>query len=117
MIDWQRVRADFPALEKHIYLNTAGIGLPPRPVTAEIQRLFGAWGAQGATTPTFRQEVSHLEANARELAARLFGAAQDELAFTGRVAESLHIVLDGLSWRAGDEIITSDSTRLRRGAR
>ncbi len=108
MVDWQQVRQDFPALANHVYLNTAGIGLTPQPVTAEIQRLFAAWGAQGATTPTFRQEVSRLEADTRERAAHLFGATLDELAFTGRVAESLHIVLDGLPWRAGDEIITSD---------
>jgi selenocysteine lyase/cysteine desulfurase len=108
VIDWHHVRADFPALENHTYLNTAGIGLTPQPVTAEIQHLFGAWCAHGATTPTFRQEVSLLEATARDRAGRLFGASHDELAFTGRVAESLHIVLDGLAWRPGDRIITSD---------
>ncbi len=107
-MDITNTRADFPALENHTYLNTAGIGLTPQPVTAEIQRLFGAWGAQGATTPTFRQELQPLAATARERAAKLFGADADELAFTGRVAESLHIVVDGLPWQPGDEVIVSD---------
>jgi len=107
-MDWQALRADFPALGNHTYLNTAGIGLTPQPVTAEIQRFFGAWSAQGATTPTFREEVGRLEGEARQRAARLFRALPEELAFTGRVAESLHIVVDGLRWRPGDEIITGD---------
>ena len=107
-MDRQRVRADFPALKNHTYLNTAGIGVTPWPVTAEIQRLFGEWSAHGATTPIFREEVLALEAAARERAAGLFGAAPEEIAFTGRVAESLHIITDGLAWEAGDEIITSD---------
>lgn len=105
---WQSVRADFPALQNHTYLNTAGIGLTPQPVTEEIQRLFGEWGAHGATTPSFRRATQPLAAEARERAAQLFGATPEELAFTGRVAESLHIVTDGLEWHAGDEIITSD---------
>lgn len=107
-MDWAGIRQDFSALRNHIYLNTAGIGITPRPVTAEMQRLFGEWSAQGATTPTFREEVARLQTAARQRAARLFGASPEELAFTGRVAESLHIVVDGLRWRPGDEIIASD---------
>lgn len=107
-MDSQAVRQDFPALNKYAYLNNAGIGLTPQPVTAEMQRLLGEWSAQGATTPTFREEVHRLGTAARERAARLFGAAPEELAFTGRVSESLHIVVDGLTWRPGDEILTSD---------
>ena len=107
-MDWQRIRADFPALQNHVYLNTAGIGITPQPVTAEMQRLLGAWSAHGATTPTFREDVAPLESATRARAARLFGAKVEELAFTGRVAESLHIVTDGLAWKAGDEVITSD---------
>ncbi len=104
----QSIRQDFPALSHYAYLNTAGIGLTPQPVTAEIQRLFGEWSARGATTPTFRDELRQLAAAARERAADVFAADPDELAFTGRVAESLHIVVDGLTWRRGDEIIISD---------
>ncbi|MBN1399998.1 MAG: aminotransferase class V-fold PLP-dependent enzyme [Anaerolineae bacterium] len=107
-MDWEKLRADFPAANRHVYLNTAGIGITPAPVTAEIQRLFGEWSAQGATTPSFRQEAGALAAAARERAARLFHASPRELAFTGRVAESLHIVIDGLRWCEGDEIVTSD---------
>jgi selenocysteine lyase/cysteine desulfurase len=107
-MDIANKRADFPALGNHIYLNTAGIGLTPQPVTEEVQRLFGEWSAQGATTPTFREEIQRLVGAAHSRAARLFAADVDELAFTGRVAESLHIVVDGLPWRAGDEIIVSD---------
>ncbi len=107
-MDWQRIREDFPALQNHIYLNTAGIGITPRPVTAEMQRLLGAWSAHGATTPTFREDVAPLESATRARAAQLFGAQVEEFAFTGRVAESLHIVTDGLAWKVEDEIITSD---------
>ena len=107
-MDWQRVREDFGALQNHTYLNSAGIGITPRPVTAEIQRLFGEWGEHGATTPTFRDQVRAVSDATVEHAARLFNAKPEELAFTGRVAESLHIVTDGLDWRPGDEILTSD---------
>ncbi|MBC7235594.1 MAG: aminotransferase class V-fold PLP-dependent enzyme [Chloroflexi bacterium] len=107
-MDWQVIRDDFPASTHHVYLNTAGIGITPLPVTVEMQRLLGAWSAHGATTPVFRDELGELERRARERAAELFRASPHELAFTGRVAESLHIVVDGLSWHSGDEVITSD---------
>lgn len=107
-MDFGRVRQHFPALRNHTYLNTAGIGVTPQPVTEEIQRLFGQWSTHGATTPVFRKETEALVVATRERAARLFGAKVEELAFTGRVAESLHIVTDGLEWRPGDEVITSD---------
>ena len=84
--DTAALRADFPALQNHTYLNTAGLGLTPQPVTEEIQRVFGEWGAHGATTPSFRQETAPLVAAARERAARLFCADPEERAFTGRVA-------------------------------
>ena len=107
-MDWERVRSDFLVTQNHIYLNTAGIGVTPQPVTAEMQRMLGLWSSLGPTSPPFREQAYPLAEAARAAAARLLGVSTTELAFTGRVAESLHLVVDGLRWHAGDEIVTSD---------
>ena len=38
MFDVNAIRADFPGTTQQVYLNAAGIGLPPRSATQAVQR-------------------------------------------------------------------------------
>ncbi len=107
-INVEDVRQHFPALEEMLFFNTAGVGITPQPVTDELVQVLSQWTTRGAVNPEFSQEMAERAEGTRQRAARFFGVDADELVFTDRVGESLHIVTDGLAWRPGDEILTSD---------
>jgi cysteine desulfurase/selenocysteine lyase len=87
------------------YLDYAGIGpVRPRAIAAmravldevlphgaaEIHRMFDSWTA------------------ARETAARLLECAPEEIAMVPNTSSGLHLVADGMEWRAGDEVVVFD---------
>src|SRR5213080_874046 len=99
-IDW--LRRQFPQTASMIYLNTGTVGLCPLPVVealleqtraAEISGQHG-WG---------QAEVRMNEARVR-LAAWL-GAQPDDLVFTRNATDGTNLVVNGIDWRPGDEVL------------
>ncbi len=109
MFDLQRIRAEIPALENVIYLNTGTFGPLPRPVTAELHRVYTQIEKHGPFTPTvFRDTlVEGYEATRTRIAA-LLNAHPDEIALTRNVTDGINIVVHGFDWRPGDEVIITD---------
>jgi selenocysteine lyase/cysteine desulfurase len=103
------VRDGIPALRECIYLNTGTFGPLPTVVAEEIRRAYGEIERRGTfAPPVFRElELEGLEATRRKVAA-LMHAAPDEIAFTHNVTDGINIVLHGLDWAPGDEVILSD---------
>jgi len=102
------LRAAFPALEEHAYLNAGTDGpLPQAAVDAVADELARAAHA-GRTRAHFDRR--HLfEAELRTSYAGLLGCEPEELALTTCTSEGVSIVVSGLALRPGDEILTSDS--------
>ena len=61
---------------------------------------------QGSTTSGVYEAGREIQVQAREAAARIFNASVDEVLVTRNTTEGLNIVLSGLDWNQGDEIIT-----------
>ena len=61
---------------------------------------------QGSTTSGVYEAGKEIQAQAREAAARIFNASVDEVLVTRNTTEGINIVLSGLDWNQGDEIIT-----------
>jgi selenocysteine lyase/cysteine desulfurase len=108
-IDVERVRAGIPALSESVYLNTGTFGPLPRVVTDEIRRAYAKIERLGTfSPPVFKEmELEGLEETRRKAAA-LMHAHPDEIAFTHNVTDGINIVLHGLDWSAGDEVIISN---------
>jgi cysteine desulfurase / selenocysteine lyase len=98
-------RALFPITERFAYLDHAAMGPLSRPVF-EAQRQFLEAQATLASeaSPRFRQAREQL----RQSMAAFIGADADEIALTKNTPEGLSIVASGLSWRPGDNIVTTD---------
>jgi len=102
------IRQDFPALAHCIHLNSAGISPMPRPVTAELLRLYqhvaeyGPAGLLQSDESLIRTEAAH-----RTVAAFL-GVDADEVAFTTQFSTGVSLVAEGLAWQPGDEVVISD---------
>jgi selenocysteine lyase/cysteine desulfurase len=102
------IRDDFPMLAEWTHLNCGGMAPMPTSVGAELLRVPGAVVREGPLRLlTHDEEFLGIEA-ARATLARFIGAEPDEVAFTTQFSTAVNIVVEGLPWRAGDEVIVTD---------
>ena len=76
MFDVNVVRTDFPGTTQQVYLNAAGIGLPPKSATQAVQRAATLLGQGPAEMgyPAYYQALGKPSVQARQEAARLLRA-------------------------------------------
>ena len=104
-MDKTSLRALFPVTRNLVYVNHAAVGpLSTRAAeaiegAARDQRDFGAlhWRTWYAEYDRFR-----------ESAARLIGAQAGEIAILKNTSEGIAFVAEGLRWREGDNVVTTD---------
>ncbi|MER2599399.1 MAG: aminotransferase class V-fold PLP-dependent enzyme [Caldilineales bacterium] len=108
-MNFTRIRAAIPALANSIYLNTGTFGPMPTPVADEIRRVYGEIERQGTFSPAifWQMELEGFAATRQQVAA-LLHVHPDEVALTRNVTDGINIVLHGLDWQAGDEVILTD---------
>ena len=99
------VRAAYPVLDEVTYLNVGTYGLMPQPALAEYQSLLAEAEQRGGFSSGRAQRQAE---STRARLAALVGAEADEIAFTRNATDGINLVLAGLRWRPGDEVITSD---------
>jgi len=103
-----RIRQELPATTSHLYLNTGTFGpLPTRAVQMMQQRMQRDLQEGRMGMASFEEMTAIYEA-ARQGAAHLLNAYEDEVALTGNTGEGLNIICYGLNWQPGDEIITTN---------
>ena len=97
------VRALFPITERAIYFNHAAVSPPPITTIRAVEAQLRDVHEHGSTN--FRSWLAVKE-QARELLARLLGAKPEQVAFMRNTSDSLSTVANGMTWRAGDNIVT-----------
>ena len=107
-MDVAQIRDQMPGLRFGVYLNTGGIGQSPVCVNRAMadgyqQMLSGSVGPADLYT---RVEQAASEMPAR--IAEFFGADAGEIALTMSTGEGYGMVLGGLSWQPGDEVIITN---------
>jgi selenocysteine lyase/cysteine desulfurase len=103
MPDWPAIRAQFPSLANWTFLNTATFGqLPQRAVDAMNAHLARRAATACHDFLTWFDDHDRL----RRKLARLINASPDDIAFTPNAAVPLGLLMRGLDWREGDEIVT-----------
>ena len=100
------IREQMPATRAVHYLNTGTNGPLPKmaadAMKAEAEREF----LQGRYLPFIERLYAEMDTT-RNLLARIVGASYDEIALTHSTTEALNIVLWGLRWLPGDEVVTT----------
>jgi cysteine desulfurase/selenocysteine lyase len=97
------LRALFPITQRSIYFNHAAISPPPIPTIRAVEAQLKDVHENGSTN--FRDWLAVKE-QARTLLAQLLGARTEQVAFMRNTSDALSTVANGLSWRAGDNIVT-----------
>lgn len=101
-----RLRTLFPVVERYAYLNHAAIGpCPARAIeaTAAVVRQVAESGELG--WPERNRRVETVRA---QVAASIGAARTDEVAFVANTADGLSLIAAGLSWKAGDNIVSAE---------
>lgn len=104
------VRRDFPALEGIVFLNSASMGIPPLSAVCAVEAQL-AHLRRGPAGVGWGEFVGNFEAPialARAEAAKLLGAAEDEVGLVGDTTAGLHQAIEAIPFRSGDNIVLSD---------
>lgn len=102
-INWEAVRAEFPALTRWTYLNTATYGqVPRRAVAADAAH----WAERDELACTNFLGWYDAADRIRASVARLIHAAPDDIAFLTNSATALGLLAGGIDWKPGDNVVT-----------
>jgi selenocysteine lyase/cysteine desulfurase len=110
MFDVNAVRADFPGSTQQVYLNAAGVGLPPRAALDAVHRATTLLGQGPAEMgyKTYYRAIGESSGKAKEEAARLLNVTSAEIAFIDDTTMGLNIALAAIPFAPGDNIILCD---------
>lgn len=107
-VDVDALRKQIPAVEKIAYFNTGWDGPSPVSVVKAVQERFEYESYSGPSTPEVLESGAAIEEKSKEALGELINASPEELLLTENTTHGLNIVLPGLDWKPGDEIITCD---------
>jgi len=100
----QTVRDAFPILQEVSYLNVGTYGIMPEPALQQFLEILAQYERSGVAS----DGSTHRRAQqARDQVARLLGC-DTYIAFTENATDGTNLVLSGLPWEEGDEVITTD---------
>jgi cysteine desulfurase/selenocysteine lyase len=115
MVDWKRIRGDFPSLQRKInnrsvvYLDSACMALKPRQVIDAMYEYYEKYPAcAGRSIHKFGEEASNAYMAARKKFADFLNASQpEECIWTRNATESLNIVASSVKIPKGSKIVTT----------
>lgn len=94
MAVWQDLRRDFPALERHVYLNSAAASPTPRPVREAVGAFYRELEEGGDVR---WDEWLERREEVRRAVALLINAHPDEIAFVPNTSTGMNAIADLLS--------------------
>jgi cysteine desulfurase/selenocysteine lyase len=97
------LRALFPVTARANYLNHAAVSAPPWPTIDAIQSYLKDVSENGSAN--YREWLAVKE-RTRRLLAGVLGARPEQVAFVRNTSDGLSTVANGLSWKAGDNVVT-----------
>lgn len=100
---WRAIRREFHGLNGRTFLNTATFGQLPQCAIEAVSAHFRRRDEKACTD--FVDWFEDLDALRTSLA-RWMNAAADEIAFVTNASSALALVMSGIDWQAGDEILT-----------
>lgn len=105
MLTDPKIREAFPVLREVTYLNVGTYGIMPEPAIVEFQTVQAEFERLGvASHGLFGRKAEET----RKRIAALVNADPGEIAFTRNATDGINLVLAGIAWQPGDEVITTN---------
>ncbi|MDQ2937148.1 MAG: aminotransferase class V-fold PLP-dependent enzyme, partial [Acidobacteriota bacterium] len=102
---WAVIQNSFSVTRGIINLNNGGVSPSPRIVTEALVRYI--WQQEDATAYTMWQILEPQSETIRTGLSEMFGCDREEIAITRNASESLEVLLMGMDFKPGDEILTT----------
>jgi L-cysteine/cystine lyase len=109
MIDVERVRRDLPSVREAVYLNAGTFGPVPVPVRDAMVAYVDDATTRGRIGHAGIEVWLGAMERARAAFAHALQADPDDVALTHAATDGINLVLAGLDWQPGDEVITTDA--------
>jgi cysteine desulfurase/selenocysteine lyase len=108
-MDFENIRAEFPALREKAFLDAACVSLAPRAAVTAVARFL----ERALTCPERSATLQHIAMDdersaARPLAARLLNAHVDEIALVESTTQGLSIAAQALPLGSGDRVLLNE---------
>ena len=100
---WQELRRQMPVAGEVAYFDHAAVSPLPEPTRQAVIRWVKQAAQQGVLV--WDEWATNVE-RVRDLAARMLGAALEEIAFIPNTTSGIHLVAEGFPWREGDNVVT-----------
>ena len=95
---------EFPVLRHWDFFNHAAVAPIPRAAAQALRRFADQAESVAYLDTGWYRDIAAL----RESVARMVNAAKEEIAFVKNTSEGIATVANGVDWRAGDRIVTTD---------
>lgn len=102
---WFEIQQAFSVTRGIVNLNNGGVSPSPRIVTEALARYI--WEQEDLTAYTMWEILEPQSETIRTGLAGVFGCDREEIAITRNASESLEILLMGIDFKPGDEILTT----------
>ncbi len=102
------IREQMPAVLKNAYLNTGTFGPLPTPTVDALIELLRDEMENGRITMANYMRGGEIKSEARAEFAKFLGCPPENVALTRHTTDGMNIGVNGINWKAGDEIILSD---------
>jgi selenocysteine lyase/cysteine desulfurase len=107
-MDPERLRADIPALDDCIYLNTGASSPSPRRVVDAVAGFQERHQYDAPCGEGMYPVAMDAREQARETVASFLGADPGEIALTRNTVEGINHVATGIDWEPGDVVVRTD---------
>ena len=107
-MDVAALRLQIPTTQRMVYMNTGWAGPSPTRVVESIKERLERESYEGPTSREVLDSGEAIQWKARHAIASLLNVSPFEVLLTQNTTEGLNLVMSGLPWREGDEIITCD---------
>ncbi|MEI7433382.1 MAG: cysteine desulfurase [Methanomicrobiales archaeon] len=108
MYDLQKLRKEFPILSKCIYLDSASTSQTPRCSVDAMCEYFYEYAANhGRGAHHLARKTTEKYEETRSRLGNFLKVSPDHLIFTKNTTDAVNTVANGLTWKRGDEIITT----------
>ena len=105
-MDVAQIREQIPVCKNTNYLNTGWSGPSPRIVVDAIKARLDYEMMEGPASPDASSSGREIQNKTKQDVANLLNVSAEEICLTKNTTDGLNIVLNGLHWLPGDEIIT-----------
>ena len=104
---WAEVQNQFMLDPEIIYMNIGTEGSLPRPVYDAYITSLKQFTASPTDAAFLNEDLNYYQETNREKVAKFMGAEKDEIVITGNTTMGVNVVLFGLDYKNGDEIIST----------